>query len=90
MKIENKFGPLSDPHGKLHTFLGMNFTLNDNGKVSINMREYIQEAIDVFGEDVSTPVKSISLSDLFEIDENSRPLSENKQGRFHSVVAKLL
>ena len=68
----------------------MNFTLNDNGTVSINMREYIQEAIDVFGEDVSTPVKSIAPNDLFEIDETSKPLNDEKQDRFHSVVAKLL
>ena len=56
-KVENKFGPLSVSRGKSNTFLGMNFTLNDNGTVSINMHEYKQEAIDVFGEDVSAPVK---------------------------------
>ena len=51
-KVKNKCRALSISRGISYTFLGMNFTLNDNGTLSINMREYIQEAIDNFGEDV--------------------------------------
>ena len=41
-KVENEFGALSISRYKSHIFLGMNFTLYDNGTLSINMREYIQ------------------------------------------------
>ena len=89
-KIENRFTHLNMSRVKAKRFLGANVTLHDNGMVSMKIMEYRQEVSDTFGEDVSTPIKSIAPSNLMRIGENSKSLSENKKDRFHAVVAKLL
>ena len=42
--------------GNKFTLLGMEIELTDVGKVRISTKEYIQEAIDIFEEDISQPV----------------------------------
>jgi hypothetical protein len=44
-KIEERFGKMTVTRGKQHTFLGMNFTFNDNETVTIAMKEYLSESI---------------------------------------------
>jgi hypothetical protein len=76
--------------GKAHVFLGMHITYNDDGTASIGMKEYLEEAIEDFGERITRFTASPAKRDLFEIDEKSKALGEEKMGVFHSVVAKLL
>ena len=38
--------------GTKFTFLGIHIDQNDDGKMKIGMNRYIQEAINMFGEDI--------------------------------------
>ena len=88
--IEAKFGKMSVCRGKEHTYLGMKITINDNGTVSIIMPQYIDEAIDMFGENVTQGASTPARKGLFTIKKNSPILSKEKKDKFHSIVAKLL
>ena len=53
-KIEAKFGKMTETRGKHHMFLGMDITFNDDdGSVTILMKEYLKEAIVNSGMDAS-------------------------------------
>jgi hypothetical protein len=54
------------------------------------MRKYIEEAIELFGEDVSKNVTSAATKKLFEITAATPALNTVWADVFHSVVAKLL
>jgi hypothetical protein len=88
--IEETFGKMTVTRGKKHVFLGMNVTYNDNGSATINMKDYLKEAIADFGEDIVKSAATPAKRDLFEIDENSPVLTTEKRETFHRVVAKLL
>jgi hypothetical protein len=87
-KIEAKFGKMTVTRGKHHVFLGMDITLNNNdGTVTILMKEYLKEAIADSGMDVApTPAKK----DLFTVDDGSDQIDKRQGEIFHSIVAKLL
>jgi hypothetical protein len=89
-KMEEKFGKMTVTRGKVHTFLGMKITLQKDGTVKIEMKEYVKEAIEQFGEDVSSRAATPAKKDLFEIDWESPSLDKDGSELFHSIVAKLL
>jgi hypothetical protein len=88
--IEARFGKMSVTRGKEHDFLGMNIVFNDDGTVAIGMKQYIREAINDFGEDVSKCVTSPATKALFTIDSDSTLLQQTQKERFHRIVQKLL
>ena len=49
-QLESEFGKMTVKRGKEHTFVGMDIELCDNKTVKINMKQYLQECIDAFGE----------------------------------------
>lgn len=89
-EIESYWDGLTVYRGNKLTFLGMDIEFNDDRSVTISTPEYIDEAIEHFGEDVSIKVISPATKNLFEVDEASTPLDRKKQDIFHSVVARLL
>ena len=89
-RIEEKFGKMTVTRGKVHTFLGMDLTFQDDGTVRIGMKEYIKESMEEFGEDVSKHASTPAKKDLFEIDERSPKLKNDKAELFHSITAKLM
>ncbi|GFH50261.1 hypothetical protein CTEN210_06737 [Chaetoceros tenuissimus] len=89
-KLESKFGKMEVTHGDEHTFLGMKIKYNrKRGTVTINMKEYVLEAIEESGMDITRNANTPAKPNLYIIDENSELLNEDKKERFHSVVAKL-
>jgi len=88
--IEKRHGKLTVCRGKKHVFVGMDIEFLEDQTVKIMMQDYIQEAIDDFGEDVSSGVKTPATSSLFEVNPDSEDLSKDKADTFHSIVAKLL
>ena len=77
--------------GKEYNFVGMNFKLKDDGIVSIIMKDYIEECITSYGEEVSNNnTKTPANSKLFNVDVHSNKLSQDKSDMFHHIVAKLL
>jgi len=90
-KIEAKFGKMTVTRGKHHVFLGMDITFNDNdGTVTILMKEYLKEAIADSGMDASKVVPTPAKKDLFTVDDGSEQLDKRQGEIFHSIVAKLL
>ena len=68
----------------------MDIEFNNDKTVSISTPEYIDEAIECFGEDLGKSVTSPATKNLFDVNEESKPLSAKKQEIFHSVVARVL
>ena len=54
------------------------------------MSEYLQEAFDLFPEDVSKIVNSPAADHLFDINPDCERLTEDKRKLLHSITAKLL
>jgi hypothetical protein len=90
-KIEAKFGKMTVTRGKHHVVLGMDITFDDNdGTVTILMKEYLKEAITDSGMDVSKVASTPANKDLFTVDDVSEQLDKRQGEIFHSIVAKLL
>ena len=87
--LESKFGKMNVVRGDKHTYLGMNFEIDD-GKVKLLMQDYLHECIEAFGEEVQSNIKTPSTKNLMEVKENEDILDEEKHRRFHSIVQKLL
>jgi len=90
-KIEAKFGKMTVTRRKHHVFLGMYITFNDDdGTVTILMKEYLKEAIADSGMDASKVAPTPAKKDLFTVDDGSEQLDKRQGKSFHSIVAKLL
>ena len=89
-EIEKVHGKMTVTRGKKHVFVGMTIEYLGKGKVSIIMKDYLGECIEVSGIEVSEGAKTPATKDLFVIDTNSPLLSEDKHNLFHHIVAKLL
>ena len=50
--IEEEFGKMSVTRGNEHVFLDVNIIFNKNCTFTIMMKEYLEEAIEDFGEDI--------------------------------------
>ena len=88
--IEEKVGKMTVTRGREHTFLGMKITFNKDKTVTIDMSDYIKEAIIDSQEDVSKTATSPATKTLFDIDDDSPVLDKVKADRFHRIAAKLL
>ena len=64
-EIEKWFGTLSVTRGKKHVYVGMTFEMKGDGSVDITAEDYIAEAIQEFGEDVSSGATTPATNDLF-------------------------
>jgi hypothetical protein len=90
-EIKKHFGELVISRGNKHDLLGMHVEMNRKNKtVEIQMKDQLQEAIDMFGEEVDRTVVTLALKNLFEVNEDAKELDIDKSDIFHSVVAKLL
>jgi hypothetical protein len=88
-KIEAKFGKMTVTRGKHHVFLGMDITFNDNnGTVTILMKEYLKEAIADSGMDATKVAPTPAKKDLFTADDGSEQLDKRQGKTFDSIVAK--
>ena len=61
-----------------------------DGTVRKNMREYIMEAIKAFNQPLTRSAATPAIKGLFTIDDQSKPLSEEKMELFVSVFMKLM
>ena len=84
--------PLTVRRGKLHDYLGMTLDYTINGKVQIDMREYVnkileelQNLLDGWQGTSVTPAAEY----LFKINDESRKLKIKGSEHFHHVVAQL-
>jgi hypothetical protein len=89
-EIEKRHDKMTVCCGKKHTFIGMDIEFLDDGRLKILMKDYISEAIEDFGEDVTRKAASPAAKGLSEVNSQSKRLSQDKSDKFHSIVAKLL
>ena len=89
-QLEDSFGKMSVTRGKRHTFVGMDFEITEDGKVNIQMKEYIKDCITSFGEHFNGVAATPATTKLFEVNEGENILDEQRRDIFHHIVAKLL
>jgi len=89
-KIEERFGKMTVTRGKEHVFLGMKIRYTNVGTAVVTMKDYLKEAIQESGMDITRVAATPARKNLFEVDELSKPLGKSESELFHSVVAKLL
>jgi len=87
--IEKKLGKMSVIRGKDHVFLGINIKFRDDGTFIILMKDYLEESIEEFGEDIVESTTSPAQKSLFIVDPNSELLDKSRSKRFHSIIEKL-
>ena len=68
----------------------MNITFIYNGKFEILMKEYLEEAIDEFGEKIVATTTPTAQKGLFSVNPDSEMLDEARSKSFRSITAKLL
>ena len=88
-ELESHFEEMTVTRGKEHVYVGMQISL-ENDTVRICNKEYVEETMDLFGEDIGSIAVTPAKTHLFEVEENRELLSTKKQRTFHSCVAKLL
>ena len=92
--MKTHFGNLKVMRGNEHRFLGMNITINKKNSIEIEMKDQLQETIDMFfksqGSNVTEEVTSPARSRLRDVNPQGVPLSKHKEDAFHSIIAKLL
>ena len=88
-ELEDEFGTMNVNYGEKHTYLGMDLTVKD-GKMSVSMKGYLEEAIAAYKEKMNTSAKTPSTKALLEIDEEAEPLPSDRADLVHHIVAKLL
>ena len=78
--------------GKVHDYLGMIFDFSHEGKVTMNMIEYINSIINQFPEEIVAIRTSPAADHLFTVRDKSvsKPLPEEQARAFHHESAQLL
>ena len=90
-QLEAKFGKMTVVRGDKHVFLGMNIAYNRGARnATITMKDYLLEAIEESGLDITRAAATPAGKDLFDINEAAEPLPTAAADVFHSVTAKLL
>jgi hypothetical protein len=88
--MESRFGKMAITRRRVHHFLGMDITYQNDGTASIHMPTYIQDPIDASGLMINTNVPTPCASTLLLIDPLSPALSAKHSDLFHRTVAKLI
>jgi Reverse transcriptase (RNA-dependent DNA polymerase) len=88
--LENHFEKMTVTRGKEHVFLGMNIRYTEERTAVVTMKQYLQEALDECGMDITRAAATPARKNLFEVDTTSELLKKDDSERFHRVVAKLL
>ena len=84
------FGEMTVTKGHVHEFLGFKFTLHKD-KIEIDMKDQINEAIEMFMDDVNQTVSTPAAPNLFQTRSETSSLLDNKRKEnFHSVTMKIM
>jgi hypothetical protein len=87
-KLTEKYRDLTVHRGRVHDYLGIRFDFSKVGEVFISMEAYINEVLK--GTGIEDTADTPAASDLFEIEEDSPPLSNQDRENFHRKVAQCL
>ena len=85
-----KDGPLTIHRGKKHDYLGMWLDFSLDGKVQVQMFDYIDNMLGDLPEDMCGMVTSPATDHLFTVSDTGKKLTREQSEMFHHNVAKLL
>ena len=85
-----KDGPLTVHRGKKHDYLGMWLDFSFDGKVQVQMFDYIDNMLEDLPEDMCGTVNSPTADHLFAVSHTAKKLTREQSDMFHHNVAKLL
>ncbi|KAL3810038.1 hypothetical protein ACHAXA_000207 [Cyclostephanos tholiformis] len=91
--LSNTYGVSVAAHrGKVHDYLGMIFDFSQEGKVVVNMVEYIKNIIADFPEEITAIRTSPGADHLFNVrdETEAKLLPEEQAMAFHHATAQLL
>ena len=76
--------------GKVHTYLGMNLDYSQDGKVVIDMRDYVKKDMlqEFPSNQLTKKASSPANENLFKVNESSPKLNSAQKDKFHTMVAK--
>ena len=86
----SKEAPLTIRRGKIHDYLGMTLDFSLDGKVQINMEDYIRKMLAEFPDDMAGVATTPAAEHLFKVNQSPTYLDEKDAMFFHHNVAKLL
>ena len=96
-KLSTRFGklaPLTVTRGKVHKYLGMTLDYRVDGKVKVIITDNVDEILKDAPQELLKPSRDQARTpagkDLFDVDENSEKLDDDKSEKFHSITYKLL
>jgi Reverse transcriptase (RNA-dependent DNA polymerase) len=92
-QLNNKYGketPLKTTFGKKHKYLGMTFDFEEDGYVTINMKDYVKKILDKIPFEMKGKATTPAATYLFDVNCNCPKLTEDESQFFHYMVAKLL
>ena len=82
-EIEKRFGKMTVKRGKEHVFVGMNISFIGDNKVKLTMKSYLEEAIQAFGEDVSSGAATPASRNLFVVNNDLPSLETERAEILH-------
>ena len=85
-----QIGKVKITRGKVHTNLGMNLDYSQDGKVVINMRDYVKKDMlqEFPSNQLTKKASSPANENLFKVNESSPKLNSAQKDKFHTMVAK--
>ena len=92
-QLDNEFGkhgPLTVHHEKKHDYLGMWLDFLLDGKVQVQMFNYINKMLLELPGDMDGIAASPAAEHLFQVSDNGKKLDPGRAEMFHHNVAKLL
>ena len=81
-------GHVEARRGKIHEYLAMTLDYNEEGKLKIGMRKYMDAMISEFPHKLSYKVKCPWTENMFKMDEEEKKFGEEKRTMFYSFVMK--
>ena len=74
----------------MHKYLRMNLDYREQGKVKINMTDYLKKILDEITDKYQGKAITPAENNLFEVNETVRKLIERDAQAFHTIVAKVI
>ena len=88
--INKEFGkeaPLTINRGKIHDYLGMTLNFTEEGKVKIKMLDYVANMLAEAPDEMDGKAPTPAANHLFDVDEDSPLLEEDRAQEFLTSVA---
>ena len=92
-KLSKRYGKEADltiHQGKVHEYLGMKLDYCEEGKVKIDMTDYLKKILDDLPNKYQGRAITLAANHLFSVNKTTRKLSKKDAQVLHTIVAKLI